>query len=113
MPVGRRVSSFLLLLAILLPWQAALAQTPAPDPSSAQVQTSWRLLDYVAVDYPGAVAGGRVISAAEYAEMREFAASVSKRIAALPARPAQAGLLSRAKELEGAIGAKAPPAKVD
>ncbi len=111
MSVPRRVSVLLLLLAILIPWQAAQAQ--APDPSSAEVQTSWRLLDYLAVDYPGAVAGGKIISVAEYAEMREFAASVSKRIAALPSRPAKAGLLAQAKDLENAIGAKAPPARVD
>ena len=36
----------------------------------SDVQTTWRLLDYVAVDYAGAVRGGKVISTSEYAEMR-------------------------------------------
>ncbi len=111
MSVRRRVSPLLILLAILLPG-AAFAQAKASEPAAAEVQTSWRLLDYVAVDYPGAVAGGRVVSAAEYAEMREFSGSVSKRIGALPAKPERAGLLARAKDLEAAIGAKAPPARV-
>ena len=34
------------------------------------VQTSWRLLDYIAVDYPGAVsASGKVLSDPEYARL--------------------------------------------
>ena len=46
-------------------------------------QTVWRLLDYIAVDYPVAVADGQVTSEAEYAEMPEFAASVRERTALL------------------------------
>src|SRR3546814_10358077 len=38
---------------------------------TTSVQSTWRLLDYVAVDYGGAVHDGRVISQAEYAEMLE------------------------------------------
>jgi high-affinity iron transporter len=41
-------------------------------PTIAAVQTTWRLLDYLAVDYPGAVRDGRIVSQAEYDEMREF-----------------------------------------
>ena len=48
--------------------------------SDAEVQTTWRLLDYIAVDYSGAVSDGRVTSAAEYAEMTEFAGQVEARI---------------------------------
>lgn len=38
----------------------------------------WQLLDYVAVDYPGAVDGGNVVSEAEYAEMLDFTENASK-----------------------------------
>src|SRR5215212_2061819 len=99
MSVRRRVSALILLLAMLLPLNGAFAKDAAPEAVAGEVQTSWRLLDYVAVDYPGAVAAGRVISDAEYAEMREFAASVSTRIAALPARPARPALIARAHDL--------------
>ena len=70
--VRRLLAPFLLLLALALP-AAAHADTAA-------VQTAWRLLDYIAVDYRGAVADGRVTSPSEYAEMREFSASVTRRL---------------------------------
>jgi len=95
----------LLLIALPVP---ARAQAP-----SQAVQTAWRLLDYVAVDYRGAVADGRVISAAEYAEMREFSASVTTRLGALPANPARAALIAEARQLEAAVARKAPPQEVD
>lgn len=73
---------------------------------TADVQTAWRLLDYVAVDYGGAVSGGRVKSASEFAEMTEFAASVLTRLAALPPTPARATLIAGASRLQGVIAAK-------
>jgi high-affinity iron transporter len=85
-------------------------------PAAAQrqdVQTSWRLLDYLAVDYPGAVQHGRVVSASEYKEMTEFAGSVGERIAALPAKPAKPRLVAGADALTAAIARKAPPAEVE
>src|ERR1044072_2574419 len=83
---------FFLLLALIAP--------AAARADNAAVQTAWRLLDYVAVDYRGAVANGRVTSPSEYAEMREFAASVTQRLNALPANPAKAGLVAEARALE-------------
>src|SRR3546814_17524295 len=56
--------------------------------------TLFRSLDYMAVDYGGAVSGGRVKSASEYAEMTEFAASVSDRLMALPPTPARGQLIT-------------------
>lgn len=61
----RTVRLAALLFAALLPaWAAA-------DP-----QTLLQLTDYVAVDYPEAVADGAVVNTAEYAEMREFGARI-------------------------------------
>ena len=85
---------------------AAAAQAAGP---AADVQTSWRLLDYIAVDYREAVQGARVVNPAEYSEMKEFSASVSDKIAGLPAKPQRSGLLAEAKALEGAVAAKAEP----
>jgi len=89
-------------LCLVLASPAAHAQEQEP----ASAQTAWRLLDYIGVDYPGAVAGGKIISAGEYSEMKEFAAQVETRIAALPDRPTKAELLRRAKELRAAIDRK-------
>ena len=83
-----------------------LAARPA---SANEAGTIWRLLDYVAVDYAAAVQNGRVVSQAEYAEMVEFSATASSRIAALPATPARPRLFSEAQILQREIGAKASP----
>ena len=80
--------------------------------NDAEVQTTWRLLDYVAVDYAGAVAGGRVVNEAEYAEMVEFAGQVETRVKSLPSKSTKPDLIRRAGALRSAIAAKASPAAV-
>jgi high-affinity iron transporter len=101
------------LFARLLPVLAGLLLVCPAAASDAGVQTSWRLLDYIAVDYRGAIADGRVISELEYREMTEFSASVRERLAALPPGPAKAGLLAGADRLRQAVAAKAPPPGVE
>ena len=99
----RGLGAFLIALAASLAGPAAAAG-PADD-----VQTSWRLLDYIAVDYREAVANGRVINPLEYREMTEFSASVSDKLSGLPPKAERAALQSSAKSLQAAIGAKQPP----
>ncbi|WP_294041867.1 cytochrome c/FTR1 family iron permease [Sphingomonas sp.] len=84
---------------------AAIAQ-------AADVPTAWRLLDYVAVDYAGAVDRGQVKSPTEYAEMTEFAASITERLTRLPASPAKAALVAGAARLRSLIAAKGAPDEV-
>lgn len=97
-------------LALLMAISALVAAAPARASTVAdEVQTSWRLLDYIAVDYREAVAGGRVVNPAEYQEMAEFSASVSQRLAALPVGSARTALIVDAKALQTAIAAKAEP----
>ena len=98
-------------LCLFLLLAAAFPSAAHADDSA--VQTTWRLLDYLAVDYRGAVQDGRIVSQAEYDEMREFSGSVVERITALPDRPGRAALLVAAHDLEGAIARKAPPPEVD
>ncbi len=74
---------------------------------TATVQIAWRLLDYIAVDYPGAVRDGKIVSQTEFAEMTEFAASAHHQIAELPASATKAELQSRAAALQRLIAAKA------
>ena len=101
---------FLPVFALLV---AALAVPQAASAQANEVQTTWRLLDYVAVDYPGAIAGGKVINPGEYAEMVEFGASIATRIAALPAGAKREKLSAEARTLNAAIAAKAAPAEVE
>lgn len=89
-----------------------IALLPSAARADSGVQTTWRLLDYIAVDYPEAVVDGRVVNDFEYKEMSEFSASVAERIAALPATPARAGLEAEAARLKTAIGAKAAGSEV-
>lgn len=73
------------------------------------VQTAWRLLDYVAVDYRGAVADGQVISAPEYAEMTEFSGAVEAKITALPVTSNRASLVAEAQAFRSMVAGKAAP----
>jgi high-affinity iron transporter len=101
----RRRSGLSLLLALLAAWFLAA-------PAAAQgggVETSWRLLDYIAVDYREAVADGKVVNPAEYTEMEEFSASVRERFGQLPDKPAKPKLIAEADALRAAIAAKAAP----
>ncbi|HKP34110.1 MAG TPA: FTR1 family protein [Sphingomicrobium sp.] len=92
---------------------AVLAAFPSSAPAQGNdVETAWRVLDYVAVDYSGAVRDGKVVSASEYAEMREFSASVAEKIAALPTSPSKVKLESEAAAFASLVERKAPPPQV-
>lgn len=86
-----------------------LASPALAAASDDDVQTAWRLLDYVAVDYRGAVADGQVKRAQEYAEMTEFSAAVETKIAALPASTNRTSLVAEAKAFRAMVAAKAAP----
>lgn len=77
-----------------------------------EVQQTWQMLDYIAVDYPGAVSDGEVIEPTEYAEQVEFAATVAQRIADLPAQQGKEALLAQATALQRAIDDKAAATEV-
>jgi high-affinity iron transporter len=101
----RRLLALLSLLALFWVTPAFAAQPP-------DVQTAWQLLDYMAVDYGGAVGNGKVVSASEYAEMREFSGAVSEKLAALPAKPAKTKLVAQGDALRALIDRKAAPDQV-
>lgn len=103
--MSRSVVVALLMLLTLAIGAPAFANTPP-------VETAWRLLDYVAVDYGGAIEGGRVKNASEYAEMTEFAASVTMRLRALQPKPEQQALVERAASLQAVIARKGPAEQV-
>jgi high-affinity iron transporter len=95
----------MLFIAALTAFGGARAQTN-------DVQLTWQLLDYIAVDYAGAVDNGAVVNPTEYAEQGEFAATVATKIAALPAHAQQSALLDEAARLRDAIETKATAAQV-
>ena len=111
--MGATASRILILLlsalALLAPG-AAVAQTDNP---ASTVSTTWRLLDYVAVDYREAVSNGQVINGAEYTEMMEFAQTARINIEALPTSAARPGLIQSAQRLKQLIAAKQQPEQVN
>jgi high-affinity iron transporter len=98
------------MVALLL-WAFPLLQAYAQDANSTVPQT-WQMIDYLATDYAGAVKNGAVLSTSEYAEMREFTATVRRRLQALPPTPGTPALLSQADQLIASVDAKASPAQV-
>ena len=98
------------LAPLLLCLLAFLGAAPAAA-QNAEVQTTWRLLDYVAVDYREAVRDGRIVNEGEYKEMAEFTASVSQRLSALPEKPAKAKLVAGARP--SGRGHAGPPPEIE
>ena len=94
----------------------ALLAMPVTDAQAQQadtdVQTAWRLLDYIAIDYGGAVSHGVVSSPSEYAEQTEFAETVATKVGTLPATAAKSNIATGVVRLQHAIADKEEPAQV-
>jgi high-affinity iron transporter len=75
-------------------------------------QTIWRLLDYIAVDYPKAVQDGEIVSQTEYDEMKEFSATASKLTGELPETQRKDELKAKATSLQNRIAARAAASDV-
>lgn len=81
----------------------------APDNGAKQL---WQLMDYVAVDYGGAVNKGVVVSEAEYAEMLDFTNNAAAQSQSLPANDAKQTIIAAIADLRTAVLAKADAAEV-
>jgi high-affinity iron transporter len=108
------VSPLIKFAFILSLWAAPVnAAAPAGEASPRFVVN---LLDYVAQDYGGAVANGKITSESEYHEQVEFTESALASVRSLPTTPATAPEFKAiAQEIEGLlkqIEAKAPPERV-
>jgi high-affinity iron transporter len=90
----------------------ALSFFSAARADTSDVETAWRLLDYIAVDYGGAVSHGTVSSPSEYAEQKEFAATVAAKLATLPPNRDRQALVTEAARLQRAIDDKADAEQV-
>ncbi|HSB22454.1 MAG TPA: cytochrome c/FTR1 family iron permease [Burkholderiaceae bacterium] len=96
-------------VALCLLCGGALAQ---PGESEAPIRQLWQLIDYVGVDYGGAVANGQVVSDPEYAEMREFADNALQQARSLPANDGRAGVVQAVQALRDAVQRRANAAQV-
>lgn len=67
----------------------------------------WQLLDYVAVDYRGAVANGAIASESEYAEMLDFTGNASQQVQMLPAHASRDKIAAAITDLRAAVVRKA------
>ena len=96
----------LILLALAL-CLSVTANAEEPD-----VRTTWRLLDYIAVDYASAVSEGRVADEFEYREMVEFSDVVARQVAAFPDTKDNQALIRRSDQLRALIANKEPAERV-
>lgn len=78
----------------------------SPQSNESEVRQIWQLLDYVAVDYGGAVQNGTVISEMEYKEMMEFSERARSQVGALPPHASHAELTSVVARLQQAVARK-------
>ena len=102
----------LLAAAVLLAGGAhAQAQVQETDQGAGAKQL-WQLIDYVAVDYGGAVEHGKVVSEAEYAEMLDFTENAGTQITTLPEHASKAAVAAAIAQLRAAVVAKAEAEEV-
>ncbi|HUL57521.1 MAG TPA: cytochrome c/FTR1 family iron permease [Usitatibacter sp.] len=92
-----------LLAGLALSMAAFAAHAADADPGPMALH----LLDYIASDYPNAVASGRVKSEDEYKEMSEFSGEAVRLVKSLPANPAKASLGADADKLAALVAGKA------
>ena len=93
-----------LLLSLALLAASGLATAQAP-PETAQ--TIVHTLDYIGVDYPGAVENGKVKNEDEFKEMIEFAGRVKEQLPNLPPNPRRDALAAQAAALARLVANKA------
>ena len=88
---------------------AASAPPARADEQAPDVLNALHILDYIGVDYAGAVRDGKVVTTGEYQEQKEFAAEVTR---ALMRTQAPAQLREQSAALEKLIADRAPSEQV-
>jgi len=85
----------------------------AQEPSEQSPRLMIHLLDYVALDYPGAVKNGKVLSESEFKEQNEFGNTLIELNDAIPELKNSAGIREDLVALQKAIKSKAPEAEIE
>jgi high-affinity iron transporter len=103
-------ASLLVALAWMVVAAGAQAQqgTAVRDQPAAPAEIILHMLDYVGVDYAGAVKDGKVLDQGEYDEQLEFVAQARVLIGQLDARPERATLAADADRLVALVKDKRP-----
>lgn len=95
-----------------LPLLALLCLFVLPAFAAPDLPKLVQLIDYVGVDYRGAVANGTVVNEAEYAEMRDFTRAIEEQASQLPAHAANDGIRAQARQLAQLVEQRAAPDRV-
>ena len=82
-------------------------------PVLADTQQLLQLIDYVGVDYSGAIENGKVVNEGEYAEMVDFSAGITQQLADLPEHEIKTKLLNQAQTLKQWIQLKEDSNKIN
>lgn len=109
---GKWLSRAMAAVAWVMLLGAGAALSAEDDTLNLQVRQLWQLIDYVAVDYAGAVVDGQVTNASEFQEMEEFTATIRQRLASLPAREGRDQLAQQSQLLQTAVTQQADSARV-
>jgi high-affinity iron transporter len=104
----RLVVAAVVTLLVAAPALAARPSTPADE----DAQTILNMLDYVAVDYAGAVRDGTVLDKGEYEEQVEFVTQARSMLDRLPPRPITPALVSQADALREIVLSRRPATEV-
>lgn len=109
---GQWLARFVASVAWLVLFTSSAALSAEDDKLDLQVRQLWQLIDYVAVDYAGAVVDGQVSNEGEYKEMVEFTATIRERVDGLPARAGREQLTEQSQLLETAVSQQADATKI-
>ncbi len=104
--------SVLLALVVTLLVGGASGAAPAADTPGRRAQTILHMLDYVGVDYPGAVQDGKVTDESEFKEQVDFVSQTLTMLGELPDRPERAALVTQTRQLLALVQGKGPAAEV-
>jgi len=84
----------------------------APLARAGNAQQLLQLIDYVGVDYNGAVIDGRVTNPAEYSEMLDFSAGIQQQLADLADSEQKPTLLKQGEQLADLVRKRATAAEI-
>lgn len=102
----------IVLISLILPFGLAFAETTTSNNDNDSVKQLWQLIDYVAVDYGGAVNKGQVTSKGEYAEMLDFTNNAKTQSQSLPKHPSKNAISAAIADLRTAVERKADGSEV-
>jgi len=97
-----------LMLAVSLVLAGGAASAAPAGPPGTSAQTILHMLDYVGVDYPGAVKDGKVLDESEFREQIDFVTQAITMLGELPDRPERAALVEQARRLRSLVQARGP-----